>query len=66
MISQATFQAAPGLLLGFAGGDLGVVVGPSGTPTHAYLVHSDDVQGVVELPVTAEWHAMTNSFGAGH
>jgi len=66
MVGEAAFQAAPCLLLSFAGGDLGVVVGPSGTAAHSYLAHRDDVQGVVELPVTAERHAMPDSFYAGN
>ena len=66
MVGEAAFQAAPCLLLSFAAGDLGVVVGPSSTAAHAYLAHGDDVQGVVELPVTAERHAMPDSFCAGN
>jgi hypothetical protein len=53
VVGQAPFQAAPCLLLSFAGRDLGVVVSPSGTAQHSYLVHGDDVQGMAELPVAA-------------
>jgi hypothetical protein len=66
MVGEAAFQAAPCLLLSFAGGDLGVVVGLPSTAAHSYLVHGDDVQGVVELSVTAERQAMTDSFCAGN
>jgi hypothetical protein len=50
MVGQAAFQAASGLLPGFTGRDLGVVVGASGTAGHAYLVHRDNVQSKVESP----------------
>ena len=66
MVGQAAFQAASGLLLRFAGGDLGVVVGPPGTAGHSYLVHRDNVQGEVELSVAAAGEAVTDSFCAGN
>jgi hypothetical protein len=66
MVGQAAFQAGSCLLLRFTGRELGVVVGPSRTAGHSYLVHRDDVQREVELPVAAAREAMTEAIRPGH
>ena len=48
-----------------AGCDLGVVVGPTGALTHAYLGERDDVQREVELPITTAWQTVSRVVAAG-
>jgi len=64
MAGQAHFQAAPCLLVRFAGRDLGVG-GTSGTAWHSHLVYRVDMQGIAELSV-ATAAPMTDSICAGH
>src|SRR5687768_18405576 len=66
MVGQAAFQAPSCFLLRFTGRDLGVVVGASCTAGHSYLVHRDDVQREVELPVAAAREAVTEAISARH
>ena len=62
---QAPFQAAPRLLVRFAGRDLGVV-GMYGTAWHSHLVYRVDMQGIAELSVATAQQPMTDSISAGH
>ena len=66
MVSQAAFQAPHCLVVSLPGRDLGVVVRTSGTAPHPHLGQRGDVQGDVELTVTAARQAMTDSFGTGN
>jgi hypothetical protein len=69
-VGQAAFQTAHGLVVGFAGCDLRVVVGPTGALVHAYLGERDDVQRKVELAITTRgkrcraWSPLATSIGA--
>jgi hypothetical protein len=62
VVGEAPFHAAHCLVVGFAGRDLGVVVGPSAS----YLGERDYLQSAVELPVTTKRQAMTDSVCAGN
>jgi hypothetical protein len=66
MVGQAPFQAPHCLVVGFAGRDFGVVVGPPGTARHSCLGERDDVQCEVELSVAAARQPVADSFGAGN
>jgi hypothetical protein len=66
VVGQPPFQATHRLVVGFAGRDLGVVVGASGAARHPHLAERDDMQGEVELAITAAGQAITDSVGAGN
>ena len=65
VVGEAAFEAAHRFVVGLAGGDLGVVVGPAGAAGHADLGERDHVEGVVELPVAAAWQAVSGVVGGG-
>ena len=64
-IGQPAFQTTHGLVMGLAGYDLRVVVGPTGALAHAYLGERDDVQREVELPITTAWQTVSRVVAAG-
>ena len=66
VVGQASFQAAHRLVVGLAGGDLGVVVGPAGAAGHPDLGEHNQVQGEVELPVPTPRKAVSGPVGGGN
>ena len=65
MVGETSFEAARCFVVGLPGGDLGVVVGAAGAVAHAHLGEGDDVQGEVELAVTAAGQAVPCAVGGG-
>src|SRR3954452_11047082 len=66
MIGEPAFEGPHGLVVGLALADLSVVVATPWAGAHPDLGDRDDVQGVVELPVTAARQPVAGAVSAGH
>ena len=66
VVGEAPFEAAHGLVVRLALADLEVVVGAAGAGAHADLGERGDVQGQVELAISAAGQPVPGAVGAGH
>jgi hypothetical protein len=66
VVGEASFEAAHRFVMRLSGGDLLVVVGAPAAAAHPDLGQRGDVQGQVQLPVTAAGPAMAGAVSTGH